>query len=228
MDQFFFWLAEYDANFAQSLFLFVNRFWPAVLTTLQVTFGSCAIAIVIGFPLALIEEMGPPVPARIAHLIVSIGQGIPLPPLVFLIYFTALSVAPTTPVQAALLAIGIFTTPYAAAIFKAGIRSVPRGQIEVAQALGMRYRTIVRRLVAPVAIRVVLPSLGHLAIVTLLNSSFASVIGAGDLTGMTRNIINANFSTPLWLVVGAVYFLIAFPVSRILLALERRMEGSSR
>lgn len=220
MDAFFFWLAEYDANFAQSLYLFITRFPSAALITLEVTLGSCAIASVAGFLLALADLSRNAVLSRLARLLISIGQGIPLPPLVFLIYFTALSVVPTTPVMAAIVAIGIFTTPYAASIFKAGIRAVPHGQIEVAQALGMRPATIIRRLIAPIAIRVVLPSLGHLAVVTLLNSSFASVIGVTDLTGMARNIINANFSTPLWLVVGAVYFCIAFPLSRILLRLE--------
>ncbi len=222
IDSFFFWLAEMDANFAQSLYLFLQRLPGALWITLQVTLGACIMASLLGFPLALAERSPVRWVSVTAKILVGIGQGIPLPPLVFLIYFTSLSLFPATPTQAATLSIGIFTMPYAAAVFRAGLRAVPEGQIEVAKAMGMPPLTLIRRVTLPISLRVVLPSLGHLAVVTLLNSSFASVIGATDITGMSRNIINANFSTTLWLVVGAVYFLIAFPVSRLLLRIEGR------
>lgn len=223
LDPFFFWLAQWDQNFAQSLYLFLERLPRALLLTVEVTVGSCAMAFALGLALALAELSSRRVLSATAAAIVSVGQGIPLPPMVFLIYFTALSISPATPVQAATLSIGLFTTPYAAAIFRGGIRAIPKGQIEVAQALGMTWGTQLRRLTLPVALRIVLPALGHLAIVTLLNSSFASVIGVTELTGMSRNIINAHFATNLWLVTAATYFLIAFPVSRLLDRIERRV-----
>ncbi|MFV0332686.1 MAG: amino acid ABC transporter permease [Tropicimonas sp.] len=223
IEPFFHWLAQHDQNFAQSLYLFVERLPRAMSITVRVTLGSCLIAFVFGFLLAIAELSANRLLAGLAGALRSIGQGIPLPPMVFLIYFTALSISPASPVQAATAAIGLFTIPYAAAIFRGGIRSIPVGQVEVAQSLGMTWTTQMRRLTLPVVLRIVLPALGHLAIVTLLNSSFASVIGVTDITGMSRNIINAYFSTKLWLVTAAVYFLIAFPVSRLLNRIERRV-----
>ena len=223
IDGFFFWLSDYDANFAQSLYIYLSRMPQALLQTILVTLGACAIALTVGFLMALAELSTRRWLALVAKTIIGIGQGIPLPPLVFLIYFVALSFSPVSPAGAGTLALGLFTIPYAASIFRGGIRSVPKGQLEVVEAMGMPSTLIIRRVIAPIALRVVLPSIGHLIIVTLLNSSFASVIGANELTGMSRNVVNTYFSTNLWLVVALTYFIIAFPMSRFFLALEHRL-----
>ena len=77
--------------------------------------------------------------------------------------------------------------------------------------------------VVPVATRVMLPAIGQLIVGMLLNSAYVSQIGARDITGVARNIINSMFTTEIWLVVALTYFLIAFPVSRFLSWLERRL-----
>jgi ABC-type amino acid transport system permease subunit len=70
-----------------------------------------------------------------------------------------------------------------------------------------------------------LPAIGQLTVGTLLSSAFVALIGAKDMTGMARNIIFAYFSSELYLVLAVTYFIIAFPMSRALTAVERRMQA---
>ena len=67
-----------------------------------------------------------------------------------------------------------------------------------------------------------LPAFGQYAVGTLLDSSFGSVIGAPEITGRSRNIIDLFFSTELWILVAATYVLLAFPLSRLFVCLEWR------
>jgi polar amino acid transport system permease protein len=68
-----------------------------------------------------------------------------------------------------------------------------------------------------------LPAIGAQIVVTLLNSSFVAVIGGKDLTGMSRNIIYSYFTSELWFIVAATYFVVSYPMSRALSWLERRL-----
>ena len=110
-----------------------------------------------------------------------------------------------------------------AELFRSGLRAVPRGMIEAGYALGMSSATVNRRIVVPIAVRVMLPAIGQMAVGTLLNSSLVSVIGGREITTLSRNIIDLYFSTPLWWIVAATYFLMAFPLSRFFSYLERRL-----
>lgn len=96
--------------------------------------------------------------------------------------------------------------------------------IEAGRALGMSRTLSYRRIILPIATRIMLPSIGQITVGALLSSAFVAIIGARDMTGMTRNIIFTYFSTELYLVLAVTYFIIAFPLSRALTALERRMQ----
>jgi ABC-type amino acid transport system permease subunit len=65
------------------------------------------------------------------------------------------------------------------------------------------------------------PAFGQLVVGLMLSTSIASQIGSKDVTGLARPIINGFFATQLWVVVAAVYFLVAFPISRALNWIER-------
>ena len=124
---------------------------------------------------------------------------------------------------AGMIAVGLHFTPYMAEVLRSGIAAIPNGQMEAGFALGFSGIMVQRRVVVPLAVRIMLPAVGQLIIGMLLNSAFVSQIGARDVTGMARNIINAAFTTELWLVVALTYFVIAFPISRLLAWLEKRI-----
>ena len=212
-----------NPTFAMALATFIERLPAALGVTLRVTAGAAAIALVLGTLVALGRSSQKPVRAAFFAGIIYVGRCIPLPPLQLLVYFFFLSLLPIEASVAGMIAIGLNFMPYVAEILRAGIATVPKSQVEAAEALGLSDNLVRRRVIVPLAIRIVLPAVGQLVIAMLLNSAYVSQIGARDITGMGRNIINAMFSTDLWLVVAVTYFIVAFPISRFLSWLEKRL-----
>ena len=212
-----------DPIFAQALATYLDRLPAALMVTLRVTAGASLLALVLGTLVALGRVSGMPALALVCAGVITIGRCVPLPPLQFLVYFLLLARFPIDAASAGMLAVGLHFTPYMAELIRGGIAAIPKGQVEAAEALGFSNALVRRRVVVPLALRLMLPAIGQLVVGMLLNSAFVSQIGARDITGVGRNIINALFTTELWLVVAFTYFVIAFPLSRFLVWLERRL-----
>jgi polar amino acid transport system permease protein len=131
---------------------------------------------------------------------------------------------------AATLALALHASANMSEVVRAGIESVGRGQWEAALASGMRTRQVMRYIVAPQAVRVILPPSVGVYITVLKESSLASIIGYFELTrtGLAvRETIGGGFE-PL-LLLGVIYFLMCYGISLCGAALERRyaVGGSS-
>jgi polar amino acid transport system permease protein len=114
-----------------------------------------------------------------------------------------------SPFVAAVVALSLCEAGYMAEIIRAGIRSVPPGQTEAAGSLGMRYSTILRRIVLPQAMRFVVPPTGNEAISLLKMTSLVTYIAVDDLFYAAQSIYARTFETiPLLLVVGFWYLLV--------------------
>lgn len=202
--------------------VFLDKLPGGLLVTLEATLGSLVIGVALGLCLALVRVAPSRWGARAVEAIVIVGRSLPMPPVLLLVYFSLLTVAPVAPEEAGLLALGLLLAPYVAELFRSGIQAVPHGYVEAAEALGMSAWTVRRRVVLPIALRVMLPALGQIAIANMLNTAFISQIGARDITGVGRNVINAYFATWLWFLIAATYFLMAWPLSRVFAWYERR------
>jgi polar amino acid transport system permease protein len=112
---------------------------------------------------------------------------------------------------------------YVSEIFRAGIESVPDGQMEAALALGMDRRQAMWTIILPQAIRTALPPIGNDFISLLKDSSLVSVVAVADLTRRGREFISATF-VPLegWTMVALLYLVLTLIVSRGVSAVERR------
>jgi polar amino acid transport system permease protein len=107
---------------------------------------------------------------------------------------------------AAVLALGLNEGAYMAEIVRAGFLSVPEGQTEAAQSLGMSRLQVMRHVVLPQAMRVIIPPTGNETISMLKNTSLVSVISYVELLYAAQEIYAANFRTiPLLLVVSIWY-----------------------
>lgn len=131
----------------------------------------------------------------------------------------------------AALAIGLFEAAAVGEIVRAGIQSVPRGQIEAAKALGLRRWPIARRIIAPQAMGRILPPLAGQLIALVKDSSLAAIISVPELSFQASQVANATrgmFET--WFSVGGFYFVICFSLSMLFARLERnrRAKGQSR
>jgi polar amino acid transport system permease protein len=127
-----------------------------------------------------------------------------------------------TPDQAALLAMVVNLGAYATEIVRAGIESVPRGQIEAGRALGLKPHQIFRFVVLVPALRTVFPALGSQFILVMLASSVVSVISAEELTAVTDTIIARNFrSFEFYFVATGIYLALSLAFQGLFAVVDR-------
>jgi len=187
-------------------------------------------AIVLGFVLGIFIGI-----ARLARawwislpatLYVEFFRGVPLVMVIFWIWFIIpqLLRRPIPEYGVALTAFVVFEAAYFGEIVRAGIQSVPRGQVEAATALGLTRAQSMRFVVLPQAIRNMVPSLVTQMIVLFKDTSLASIIGYVDLTKAAQ-IVNNREIRPfeLYLFIAVVYFVFTYSMSRIAARFERRL-----
>src|SRR5207237_7374385 len=109
-----------------------------------------------------------------------------------------------SPFVAAILGLGLNEGGYMAWIVRAGIISVPEGQSDAAQSLGMTRLQTMRRIVLPQAMRVIIPPTGNETISMLKTSSLASVIVVTELLYAAQLIYSVNFKTIQLLIVASI------------------------
>ena len=184
--------------------------------TLLVFTASFALGSLGGLGLALLRERRVPVLAQIAFVYVELFRNSPLLVQLFLIFFGLPSIfgISLTPLAAGLVALGINTAAFMAVIIQSAIEEVPRGQWEAARSSGLNYGRIMIYIVAPQAVRAMIPPTIGLAVGQLQVSSLVSIIGVIDLTKV-GGILNLRTQAPylVWSLVGAGYFVVSKPLS---------------
>jgi His/Glu/Gln/Arg/opine family amino acid ABC transporter permease subunit len=185
------------------------------------TLRLAAPAIVLGFMLgtavALARLARSPWLSLPAKLYVEFFRGVPLVMVIFWFWFIIPAfVGKSIPeYSVALVAFVIFEAAYFAEIVRAGIQSVPQGQIEAATATGLAHTPVMRYVVLPQALRNMVPALVTQFIVLLKDTSLASIIGYVDLTKAAQ-IVNNREIRPfeLYLFIAVVYWLCSYAMSR--------------
>ncbi|PYN63290.1 MAG: amino acid ABC transporter permease [Candidatus Rokuibacteriota bacterium] len=186
-------------------------------------------AIVLGFVFGIFVGLARLARARAislpATLYVEFFRGVPLVMVIFWIWFIVpqLLRVPIPEYGVALTAFVIFEAAYFGEIVRAGIQSVPRGQVEAATALGLTRAQTMRFVVLPQAIRNMVPSLVTQMIVLFKDTSLASIIGYVDLTKAAQ-IVNNREIRPfeLYLFIAVVYWVCTYSMSQVARRFERR------
>ena len=112
---------------------------------------------------------------------------------------------------------------YMTEIYRAGIQSIPKGQIEAARSLGMTYFQAMRHVVLPQAVRVILPPVGNEFIALLKDSSLVSVVAVADLTRRGREFMATHFNPiEVWTMVALVYLIMTLFSARMVAWMEKR------
>jgi His/Glu/Gln/Arg/opine family amino acid ABC transporter permease subunit len=189
-------------------------------------------AIVLGFILGTFIGLARLARARWLHLPASIYveffRGVPLVMVIFWFWFIipAFLGRSLPEYGVALTAFVIFEAAYLAEIVRAGVQSVPRGQVEAATATGLNQAQMMRRVILPQALRNMIPALATQFIVLLKDTSLASIIGYVDLTKAAQ-IVNNREIRPfeLYLFIAVVYWLCSYAMSRYALYLEHRNQA---
>jgi ABC-type amino acid transport system permease subunit len=117
----------------------------------------------------------------------------------------------------------IYAGAFVAEVVRSAILSVPSGQIAAARSLGMRRRKILTQVVFPQAFRIAIPPLLNTALTTIKQTSYASIVGAWELTYAAREIVERTLASfQIFLGVMAIYFVICYPLAVLSRRLERR------
>ena len=129
------------------------------------------------------------------------------------------------PFFAAICACSINSGAYIAEIFRAGIQSIDKGQMEAGRSLGMTWYQTMRYVIMPQAFKRIIPPLGNEFIAMLKDSSLVSVIGFEELTRRGQLIIARTYASfEIWLAVAVIYLIMTFTVARLVGLMERRFE----
>jgi len=212
-----------------------------VLTTLEVTFLALLIGLVIGLVVAIIrtthdqlkEEKLKGFGGLIIKLLnafckvyLTIIRGTPVMVQLLLMYFVIL-VTSESKVFVAVLTFGINSGAYVAEIFRSGIMSIDKGQMEAGRSLGLSYVTTMVKVILPQAFKNVLPSLVNEIIALLKETSICGTIGLNELTRGGSIIQGATFEALLpLLVVAIIYLAIVMLFTFIMGKIERRLRES--
>jgi His/Glu/Gln/Arg/opine family amino acid ABC transporter permease subunit len=196
----------------------VPQYFPligaATLRTLQISLLSIVLGSALGGVAGLLRVQ-PIRPLRFAAgAYVELLRNIPLMLVLYLIYFGMGAFVPVSPLWASVVGLSVFEGAYVAEIVRAGIESIDRGQMEAARSLGMSYLQSMRHVLAPQAVRRMLPPLTGQFVSLIKDSSLASLVSYEELMLVGRQINSRIFSPfEVFLTIGAIYFAICLALS---------------
>ena len=129
-------------------------------------------------------------------------------------------------IVAALFIVSINTGAYMSEIVRGGIVSIDKGQFEAAQAIGMTHFQTMINVILPQVIRNILPATGNEFVINIKDTSVLNVISVSELFFTTKSIAGNNFRYfESFFVACILYFIMTFTVTRILRAIERKLDG---
>jgi polar amino acid transport system permease protein len=206
---------------------YVPALRTALLTTIEYTVVSFVGAVILGLALALLRLSKWRALRVIAVIYTELFKNIPLLAIIFLTYFGLASQGILLSVfEAGCLSLIVFYAAYLSEIFRAAISGVHGGQQEAAEALGLgRIATLVH-VNLPQALRLALPGTNTMAVDLLKSTSLLVTISAAELMSEGRLITSATFrALEVYLVIAAIYFALCYPLSQLLLWLERKISA---
>jgi len=208
----------------------IIQFLPdGILITLEVTVMSIACSLVVGLITGIGRISRITIINRIATIYVEIIRGIPLLVQIFYIYYALGKLIQVPDIFAAVIAMTVCYGAYLGEIFRAGIQSIHKGQMEAAIALGLTRAQALRRIILPQTIRVVLPPLGNEFIALLKDSSLVSILAVSDLLRRGREYASKTFNYfEAFTVVALVYLVMTLFFSRLVALMEERMSRRDR
>jgi glutamate/aspartate transport system permease protein len=206
--------------------LFTSYLQKGLIFSIQLTVIATIGGIIVGTMLALMRLSGKPWLVMPATIYVNTMRSIPLV-MVILWFFLLIPLMIGKPIGVNLSAIITFIAFEAAffsEIVRAGIQSIPRGQVYAGQALGMSYAQNMRLVVLPQAFRNMIPVFMTQTIILFQDTSLVYAIGAYDLL-KGFEIAGKNFGRPIetYLLAAVTYFLICFTLSRIVRRIQQKV-----
>jgi polar amino acid transport system permease protein len=222
---------------------------PIILLGARSTVSITLIAVTLGCVIGLFAGIARLARNRAVRLLatayVDFFRGTPLLVQIFMVYFGLPQVADSfqhylmatfsipqiwqsthiNPFPAAIISTSLNSGAYIAEIFRAGVQSIERGQMEAARSLGMTHAQAMRFVILPQAFKRVIPPLGNEFVAMLKDTSLLSVIGFEEMARRGQMLIALTYKPfQIWTTVALIYLLMTFVISRFVDYLERRLK----
>jgi putative glutamine transport system permease protein len=202
-----------------------QEFLSGFATTLEVSLMALVGSFILGAILAVMR-LAPFKPLNVlSRIYVEFIRNTPILIQVFFFYFglPALGIQ-LTPFVSGTLGLTVYTGAFIAEVIRAGIQSVPQGQMEAGRASGLTYMQTMRYIILPQAVKIVIPALGNQFLNLVKNSAVLAVISGGDLM-YQGDIVSSNTFVvfDVYIFVAMFYLLITIPLSIFVNLLEHRL-----
>ena len=208
------------------------------LLTLVVALAGIVLAFPFGVALALARRSSFPALRVVSVGFIELIRGVPLITLLFMAFLAfGLLLPPGTGnpslIVRSIVVIAMFTAAYVAEIVRGGLQSVPRGQVEAGQAIGLTPLKVTRLIVLPQALRAVIPALVGQFISIFKDTSLLTIIGVTELLGFVDVVLNqpeflgASSAEP-YVFVAFIYWVSTYSMSRYSQRLETRLGVGTR
>lgn len=203
-----------------SYFLWIIQGLPE---TVKVALAASLFALVFGLVIALIRLASWQVLRLPAIIYVEFFRGTPALVQLFVIYFGLPDFGyQPSPLQAAIVSLGLNGAAYISEIYRAGIESIHRGQLEAALSLGMTPARAMRYIILPQALRTMLPPMTNFAIVLLKDTALVFTVGIVEILALSRQLVTETLqSGVIYPMAGAIYLCMTIPMARLAARLER-------
>lgn len=217
----------------------LGKLLAAVPTTLGLFFLSLLFGGLLSLAIVAMRVSAYPALSWFARGYVLVFRGSPLLIQLFLIYYglgqfefvrdSPLWLVLRSPYACAVLTLALCTAGYTAEILRGGLLAVPAGQIEAGLAVGMSRWTLLRRVIAPVALRQCLPAYSTEAVLLVKSTALASLVTVWDVTGVAQQIIQRTYRTmEVFICAATIYLVLNFVLVRALALLEHRLSPHLR
>ncbi len=205
---------------------YIESLLHGFLLTMQISFFAIIIGLILGTVIALVDTAQKSrwmiIPKFICKIYTTIIRGTPMALQLFIMFFVIFAIRGFPQIITAILAFGLNSAAYVAEVIRSGIQSVDNGQTEAGLALGLSRFTIFRKIVAPQAIKNIIPALGNEIITVIKETAIVSMVGLYDLNMAAKDIGSgqnmASYVVPMFvaaLFYLAVVYLITFVIKRI-------------
>ena len=201
---------------------FLKGLWGTLwLSGLTVFFGT-----LLGMVIALMRMGKSKILQGFADIYIEILRGTPILLQLYFFWIGLPKIVPfeLTDTQCILAALIVNASAYISEIIRAGINAVDKGQWEAARSLGLTETHVMTRIILPQAVKNILPALCNEFISTVKGTSLASVFFVGELMTSQRTVQSATFlALESLTIVGIIYFVVNFVLSKMLVLFERRL-----
>ena len=205
---------------------YIDALIHGFLLTIQISYFAILLGIILGTIIALVDIAKPKgwlvIPKFICSVYTTIIRGTPMALQLFIMFFAIFAIKGFPSIIIAILAFGLNSAAYTAEVIRGGILSVDKGQTEAGEALGLSQTTIFFKIVAPQAIKNIIPALGNEIITVIKETAIVSMVGMYDLNMAAKDIGSgqnmASYIVPMFvaaLFYLATIYLITFIVKRI-------------